>query len=145
MSGACLFGHASARLLRGWGRQQIQWGMDTRSTAPPVLSIAESAQPFVESLHLASLLDQLVTYLTEHRTSQSPPVEIAVELEEPVWGEGFDERPAILVILVFDSNPKTAYAAWYALHPGLAAIAEEAEQAGILTLTLSTVEERATV
>ncbi len=117
--------------------------MDHPSTAP-VLSIAESAQPFVESLHLATLLDQLVTYLTDERTSQARLVQVVIELEESVWGEGFDEKPAILVILVFDSDPAAAYDAWYALYPGLAAIAEEAEQAGILTLTLSTVEERTT-
>ncbi len=126
-----------------WGHQQIQWGMDHPGIAP-VLSIAESAQPFVESLHLATLLDQLVTYLTDERTSQTHLVQVAIELEEPVWGDGFDEAPAILVILVFDSDSAAAYDAWYALYPGLAAIAEEAEQAGILTLTLSTVEERST-
>ncbi len=119
--------------------------MDCRSTAPPVLSIADSAQPFVESLHLTSLLDQLLTYLMEQEISQTRVVAVVVELEESVWGEGFDEEPAILVILVFDGDPVTAYEAWYALHPGLAPIAEEAEQAGILTLTLSTVEERATL
>ena len=144
MSGVSLFGPAGTRPARPYRRQQIQWGMDHPNTAP-VLSIAESAQPFVESLHLTSLLDQLLTYLTEQEISQRRIVEVAVELEEPVWGHGFDEAPAILVILVFDSDSAAAYDAWYALYPGLAAIAEEAEQAGILTLTLSTVEERPTL
>jgi len=138
-------GRASARPPRRFARcQQIQWDMDCQSTAP-VLSIAETARPFVESLHLAPLLDQLVTYLTKQSTSHTHIVEVAVELEEPVWGDGFDERPALLVILVFEGDLITAYDAWFTLHPGLAAIAEDAEQAGILTLTLSTVEERATL
>ncbi len=144
MSRLCPFGPTGTGVAPRYGRQQIQWSMDRRSTAPLVLSIADSAQPFVESLHLTSLLDQLLTYLMEQEISQTRVVEVAVELEESVWGEGSDEEPAILVILVFDGDPATAYEAWYALHPGLAAIAEEAEQAGILTLTLSTVEERAT-